>query len=234
MTAIPRHRFIPVTLLALAATVLPAAAQQAPSRTDSLPAPREYRDLSELLAALPDVAPPVFNEERALWLGSLPLACIDRLQPRPGRSGGGNRGAGAAPDSVARGASAAATDSAAHGLRAATDSTTVRAASDSAGRGAGAGGRGRLSGSDYFWVATYRLTPNHKSTRAFWGCTDWHSAVSSTWVTARLLRQYPTFGLDELAREKLNDHLGKSNLDGELTFFRSRAAGVFERPYGYA
>ncbi|MGH7467951.1 MAG: DUF2891 family protein, partial [Longimicrobiales bacterium] len=111
------------------------------------------------------------------------------------------------------------------------------AAGDSAGRGGRAGtanapGRGN-TGTDYFWVASYRLIENYKGTRAFWGCTDWHSAASSTWVTVRMLKSFPRFGLRELAREKMNDHLGKSNLDGELSFFRS-AAGQFERPYGYA
>jgi hypothetical protein len=51
--------------------------------------------------------------------------------------------------------------------------------------------------------------------------------------------------LGELTREKLNAHLGKSNLDGELAFFHATAAainpipsasqgGLFERPYGFA
>src|SRR5262249_9454007 len=35
-----------------------------------------------------------------------------------------------------------------------------------------------------------------------------------------------------LIREKLVDHLGRGNLEGELAFFRD--AGAFERPYGYA
>jgi hypothetical protein len=223
MMTIHRPRLAALVLAGLAA-ISPLTAQQPPTRADSAVLRRDYKSLSHLLDSLPNIAPPVFDEERALWLASLPLACIDRLQARPGR-GGDNRGAGAAPDSAQGRGRGAPADSAARAVR-----VTAQSSSDSTGRG----GRGTLSGSDYFWVATYRLIPNHKRTRAFWGCTDWHSAVSSTWVTARLLRQYERFALQELAREKLNDHLGKSNLDGELAFFRSPAAGTFERPYGYA
>jgi hypothetical protein len=201
-------------LIGLVAAV-PATAQQTPPRPDSNAARRDYKDLGELLAHLPNVAPPAFDEQRALWLGSLPLACIDRLQPAPGRAGGGNRGANVPVDTTAGRGGAA--DSAGRGGQ----------------RGGASGGRANLSGADYFWVTTYQLVPDHKKTRAFWGCTDWHSAVSSLWVTARLARDYPRFGLRELAREKLGDHLGASNLAGELAFFRGRA-GTFERPYGYA
>ena len=204
-----------ILLLVGLAAAVPAAAQQTPPRPDSSAARRDYKDLNELLAHLPNAAPPVFDEERALWLGSLPLACLDRLQPAPGRAGGGNRGASVPADTtVGRGGVA---DSAGRGGQ----------------RGAGTGGRGNASGADYFWVTTYQLIPDHKRTRAFWGCTDWHSAVSSIWATARLARDYPRFGLRELAREKLNDHLGASNLAGELAIFRG-PAGMFERPYGYA
>ncbi|HSL69663.1 MAG TPA: DUF2891 family protein [Longimicrobiales bacterium] len=199
-------------LIGLSAALSTAVAQQ-PQRSDSIATRRDYQDLNELLEHLPDVPRPAFDGQRALWLGSLPLACIDRLQSAPRRAGRGNPGGGGA----------------------AADTTTraATARGDSTGRGGTSGSRASASGADYFWVTTYRLIPDHKKTRAFWGCTDWHSAVSSIWVTARLVRQYPDFGLRELAREKLNDHLGKSNLDGELAFFRS-AAGSFERPYGYA
>jgi hypothetical protein len=200
-------------VVGLSAAVGQASAQQTPARPASA-ARREFRDLGELLAHLPDVPPPAFDEQRALWLGSLPLACLDRLQSAPGRAGGGNRGATVPADTTG-------------GRGGAADST------GRGGRGGPTGGRGNASGADYFWVTTYQLIPDHKRTRAFWGCTDWHSAVSSMWVTARLARDYPRFGLRELAREKLNDHLGASNLAGELTFFRG-PAGTFERPYGYA
>jgi hypothetical protein len=61
----------------------------------------------------------------------------------------------------------------------------------------------------------------------------------------RVLKSFPEITLNELAREKLNAHLGKANLDGEIEFFRATAAsinpipsasqtGLFERPYGFA
>jgi hypothetical protein len=69
--------------------------------------------------------------------------------------------------------------------------------------------------------------------------------VASTWLTVYLLKHFPKTELDELAREKLNAHLGQSNLEGEIEFFRATAAainpipsanqtGLFERPYGFA
>jgi hypothetical protein len=86
---------------------------------------------------------------------------------------------------------------------------------------------------------------DHDRLRAFWGCNDWHSAVGSTWVAVRVLKNFPNIALRDLAREKLNAHLGKANLEGEMEFFRATAAainpipsasqtGLFERPYGFA
>jgi hypothetical protein len=86
---------------------------------------------------------------------------------------------------------------------------------------------------------------DHDRLRAFWGCNDWHSAVASTWATIRVLKSFPHTALNDLTREKLNAHLGRSNLDGELAFFKATAeainpipsanqTGLFERPYGFA
>lgn len=183
-------RFVAALLAAFAfSRPTPASAQQLQAGRDNA----GFRDLAELLEHLPKVDAPAFDESRALWLGALPLSCLDRLQSRPGARGraGNNNGAG------------------------------------------------------YFWVPTYKVVHDHGRLRAFWGCADWHSAVASTWVTVRLLKTFPNTVLDELAREKLNAHLGKSNLDGEIAFFRATAAainpipsasqtGLFERPYGFA
>src|SRR5262249_34466997 len=65
-----------------------ATAQQ-PMARDTVPLRADYRDLAELLAHLPAVSPRSFDESTALWLGVLPLSCLDRLQPRPGGRGGG-------------------------------------------------------------------------------------------------------------------------------------------------
>lgn len=132
---------------------------------------RGYADLDALMAALPPATPPTLDRTLSVWLASLPLSCVDQLQPAP-------------------------------------------------------------SNRPYYWIATPRLVDDHDSNRAFWGCSDWHSAVSSMWVLVRLLKSSPHDDLDRLVREKLTSHLGKQNLEGELAFFRSEEA--FERPYGYA
>jgi hypothetical protein len=222
------RRTILAAICALACVGRSASAQQPPARPDTTPLRADYRDLAELLQKIPNVSAPALDESRALWLAALPLGCLDRLQSRPtGRGGGGGR-ANAPIDTTARPANA-------------TDSVN-------AGRGnaaARATGGPNNTGAGYFWVPTYSLTPDHDRLRAFWGCNDWHSSVGSTWVTVRLLKTYPNTALRELTREKLNAHLGKSNLEGEIAFFHATAAainpipsssqtGLFERPYGFA
>ena len=225
MSAFPQTRRIVAGLcLSLAILSWRASAQQPTPRRDSLRA--DYRNVGELLEKLPVVAPRPFDEPTALWIGALPLSCLDRLQPRPGgRAGAGGR-ANAATDTSRR---ASAADSA--------DTNRIRATTAAA--------PGANNGAGYFWVASYTLMHDHDRLRAFWGCNDWHSAVASTWATIRVLRSYPHSTLNDLTREKLNAHLGRANLDGELEFFRATAAainpipsasqtGLFERPYGFA
>ena len=38
---------------------------------------------------------------------------------------------------------------------------------------------------------------------AFYGCTDWHSAVNSTWAMVKVLKDFPDAPLGGLIREKL-------------------------------
>jgi hypothetical protein len=83
----------------------------------------------------------------------------------------------------------------------------------------------------YFWEATFRPVDGYDKVRAFYGCGDWHSAVNATWTLASVLKRKPDISVNRLIREKLADHLGKSNLDGEVAYFKD--AGAFERPYGY-
>lgn len=204
-----------IALLSLVAAQ--AAAQRPRQRADSVPLRADYRDIDELLAKLPRIAAPAFNEREGVALGAIQLSCLDRLQPRRSRR---DKERDRSADSSARSAA----DTLADSTRA--ESTTDR-------------GRG------YFWVASYSLVPKNNQTRAFWGCSDWHSAVSSTWATVYLLKRFPNSALQELSREKLADHLGASNLTGELEFFHAAAAainpipysgqrGLFERPYGFA
>ncbi|MGH9520355.1 MAG: DUF2891 family protein, partial [Terriglobales bacterium] len=86
----------------------------------------------------------------------------------------------------------------------------------------------------YLWqpAGLTRLLAGYDHERAFYGCYDWHSAVNSTWTLVTLLKRYPELPLANLIREKLNAHLGKTNLAGELEYFQT--AKAFERPYGQA
>lgn len=87
---------------------------------------------------------------------------------------------------------------------------------------------------DYLWVHDTKphLADSYDKTRAFYGCFDWHSAVNSTWTMVAVLKQFPRLPVGPLIREKLKEHLGKKNIEGEMEFFKS--ARNFEVPYGYA
>jgi hypothetical protein len=74
--------------------------------------------------------------------------------------------------------------------------------------------------------------PDYESTRAFYGCYDWHSAVNSTWTMVRIFKDFPDISVGGLIREKLNDHITEETMAGELEYFEE--ARSFERPYGYA
>jgi hypothetical protein len=84
----------------------------------------------------------------------------------------------------------------------------------------------------YLWETTYQPPDDFERNRAFYGCFDWHSAVNSTWALVKLLRMFPDNATAPIIRQKLNRHLGTSNIEGEVTFFKT--AGQFEVPYGYA
>jgi DUF2891 family protein len=90
----------------------------------------------------------------------------------------------------------------------------------------------RPSAVPYIWEATYTPVPDHETTRAFYGCYDWHSAVNSAWTLVRILKTFPDLPTAPAIRQKLNDHFGASNVAGDLQFFKG--AGAFELPYGYA
>jgi Protein of unknown function (DUF2891) len=87
---------------------------------------------------------------------------------------------------------------------------------------------------EYLWThdSKARLLDGYDKNRAFYGCFDWHSAVNSTWTLVAALKQFPQMPVGQLIREKLRDHLGKRNIEGEMAFFRT--ARNFEAPYGYA
>ena len=87
---------------------------------------------------------------------------------------------------------------------------------------------------DYLWVHDSKphIVDQYDKSRVFYGCYDWHSAVNSTWTMVAVAKQFPNFPLARLIHEKLKDHLGKKNVEGEMEFFKS--AKNFEVPYGYA
>ena len=84
----------------------------------------------------------------------------------------------------------------------------------------------------YIWDATYTPVADYETTRAFYGCYDWHSAVNSAWTLVRILKTFPDLPTAPAIRQKLNDHFGANNVAGDLQFFKT--AGTFELPYGYA
>ncbi len=84
----------------------------------------------------------------------------------------------------------------------------------------------------YLWDVTWTPLPDFDTKRAFYGCSDWHSAVNSAWTLVKLMKLQPALPTAAVIREKLNEHFGTSSMAGELEYFRS--AGTFELPYGYA
>ncbi|HEX3967261.1 MAG TPA: DUF2891 family protein [Edaphobacter sp.] len=91
---------------------------------------------------------------------------------------------------------------------------------------------------DYLWVhdSKRRTVDDYDKTRAFYGCFDWHSAVNSTWTLIYLLKQNPRMALAPIIRQRLNEHLAKTNIAGEVAFFadaKDTEGKNFERPYGY-
>ena len=67
---------------------------------------------------------------------------------------------------------------------------------------------------------------------AFYGSYDWHSAVHMHWTLVRVLRIYPSLGLANAIRERLDAHLCARALEAELRYFAGTR--TFERPYGWA
>src|SRR5947209_4075215 len=73
-----------------------------------------------------------------------------------------------------------------------------------------------------------RLTP------VFYGCYDWHSAVHTHWLLARLSRIFPNAAFTSLARKALEQSLTAANIAGEVSYLKGEGRVSFERPYGLA
>ncbi|MBK6487116.1 MAG: DUF2891 family protein [Gemmatimonadetes bacterium] len=86
----------------------------------------------------------------------------------------------------------------------------------------------------YLYENSVVIKPDFQKSRAFYGCSDWHSAVNSTWTMVKILRAYPDLSVARLIREKLNEHLTAATIAGEVAFFSGEGDKSFERPYGWA
>jgi hypothetical protein len=76
--------------------------------------------------------------------------------------------------------------------------------------------------------------PPRKLTPAFYGCYDWHSAVHTHWLLARLARIFPTASFAASARKVLQQNLTADNIADETAYLSADGRISFERPYGLA
>jgi hypothetical protein len=90
----------------------------------------------------------------------------------------------------------------------------------------------------YLWQpqGSQQILEDYPRHRAFYGCLDWHSAVNSTWMMVSLIKSDPTIEVAPAIRLELESHIQKSNIDGELAYFKDLKGreADFEKPYGYA
>jgi hypothetical protein len=89
-------------------------------------------------------------------------------------------------------------------------------------------------GRGYLYETNAIIRPDFLKTRAFYGCSDWHSAVNSTWTMVKILKLFPDLPVGPLIREKLNAHLSADAIKGEIAFYNEEGNKAFERPYGWA
>ena len=68
----------------------------------------------------------------------------------------------------------------------------------------------------------------------FYGSFDWHSAVHSHWLLARLLRRFPQMAAAGAVRGWLDQALTEDAVAGELAYLARPGTAGFERPYGWA
>jgi hypothetical protein len=68
----------------------------------------------------------------------------------------------------------------------------------------------------------------------FYGSFDWHSAVHSHWLLARVARRVPQGEIAPAIRGWLDQAFTQDNVAGELAYLAPPEAGGFERPYGWA
>ncbi|UNY98272.1 DUF2891 domain-containing protein [Zhouia spongiae] len=69
---------------------------------------------------------------------------------------------------------------------------------------------------------------------AFYGCFDWHSSVHGHWSLITLLKQFPRLENAEEIREKLRQNITPGNIQAEVSYFKRKGNGSYERTYGWA
>ncbi|MDR3525951.1 MAG: DUF2891 domain-containing protein [Rhizomicrobium sp.] len=68
----------------------------------------------------------------------------------------------------------------------------------------------------------------------FYGSFDWHSCVHSTWMLARLEREFPKMAQAEAIDGHFARSLTPENVAGEMAYLKRPESRGFERPYGWA
>ena len=68
----------------------------------------------------------------------------------------------------------------------------------------------------------------------FYGSFDWHSCVHGYWLLATIARLFPALDEAKQINALFEVQLTRSNVDGEVAYFREPLRGTFERPYGWA
>lgn len=68
---------------------------------------------------------------------------------------------------------------------------------------------------------------------AFFGCYDWHSAVHTHWMLARLLRVFPDLAGDGRIGAALSHSISAENIASEVIYF-DHESDSWERSYGWA
>jgi hypothetical protein len=68
----------------------------------------------------------------------------------------------------------------------------------------------------------------------FYGSFDWHSAVHSHWLLARIYRRFPNSAQAANIRKLLDVQFTPENVAGEVAYLARPSARGFERPYGWA
>lgn len=78
------------------------------------------------------------------------------------------------------------------------------------------------------------VLPPREMTPAFYGCYDWHSAVHTHWLLARVARLFPQEPVTAEARAALERSLTPAKIKTETAYFTAPGREAFERPYGIA